>query len=328
MTTYSAVPNGDIDPDSPITTGLMTLLRDNPIAIVEGASGAPRIVDAAIDAAAAIATSKLASDNGIIQAMLAPDSVGQSEIKIQGQVQAGDGVFLAVGGNYVMGHTLAHGGGGASIGTLARVTNDDTLNAEWNLSTDGGSGADCVLYYINSSPPYDMGDGEIPLFIYAVIDGAGGIDRLSISPDPVWIYNGPTDLTPSRYAQDGRVYRRVPDPDQIPNTYQASFAAGALAEYAAARKTADLIEVEITLEIKNADMDIIPHPYIGNDLTGKTVVLLDPVAPIMGDLLSLHNDPAAHLVKIFEQGFIKIGNTKLPRRGPAGLMIVSAEWKP
>ncbi len=41
MTTYTAIPNGDIDQDSPVTQPLMTLLRDNPIAISEGSTGAP-----------------------------------------------------------------------------------------------------------------------------------------------------------------------------------------------------------------------------------------------------------------------------------------------
>lgn len=36
MTTYTTIPNTDIDQDSPITQPLMTALRDNPIAIAEG----------------------------------------------------------------------------------------------------------------------------------------------------------------------------------------------------------------------------------------------------------------------------------------------------
>lgn len=48
MTSYVSIPNGDIDQDSPITQPLMTALRDNPIAITEGATGAPRIVGAAM----------------------------------------------------------------------------------------------------------------------------------------------------------------------------------------------------------------------------------------------------------------------------------------
>lgn len=53
MTSYVAIPNGDIDQDSPVTQPLMTALRDNPIAITEGAVGAPRIVGAAMFAPSA-----------------------------------------------------------------------------------------------------------------------------------------------------------------------------------------------------------------------------------------------------------------------------------
>jgi len=49
MTTYTTIPNSDIDQDSPVTQPLMTALRDNPIAITEGSSGAPRIANAAFN---------------------------------------------------------------------------------------------------------------------------------------------------------------------------------------------------------------------------------------------------------------------------------------
>ena len=45
MTTYSTITDGQVDQDSPITQPLMTALRDNPIAIAEGAAGAPKIAD-------------------------------------------------------------------------------------------------------------------------------------------------------------------------------------------------------------------------------------------------------------------------------------------
>jgi hypothetical protein len=41
MTTYTAIPNADIDQDSPLTQTLMTLNRDNPIAMAEGSDDAP-----------------------------------------------------------------------------------------------------------------------------------------------------------------------------------------------------------------------------------------------------------------------------------------------
>lgn len=48
MTTYTTIPDADIDQDSPVTQPLMTALRDNPIAIAEGASGAPKLQNAAL----------------------------------------------------------------------------------------------------------------------------------------------------------------------------------------------------------------------------------------------------------------------------------------
>lgn len=48
MTAYTSVADSEIDPESPGTTTLFTKLRDNPIAITEGASGAPKIQTAAL----------------------------------------------------------------------------------------------------------------------------------------------------------------------------------------------------------------------------------------------------------------------------------------
>lgn len=48
MTTYTTIADSDIDPESPGTTTLFTRLRDNPIAITEGAAGAPSIANAAL----------------------------------------------------------------------------------------------------------------------------------------------------------------------------------------------------------------------------------------------------------------------------------------
>jgi len=43
MASYVTIPDGDIDPESPGDTSLFSRLRDNPIAISEGSTGAPRI---------------------------------------------------------------------------------------------------------------------------------------------------------------------------------------------------------------------------------------------------------------------------------------------
>jgi len=64
MTTYVPIPNGDIDQDSPITQPLVTALRDNPIAITEEASGAPKIMRKAKAASGATSTFSNLGDYG------------------------------------------------------------------------------------------------------------------------------------------------------------------------------------------------------------------------------------------------------------------------
>lgn len=50
MTAYTVIPDSNIDPEKPIRSIDGKNLRDNPIAITEGASGAPRIRTAALKA--------------------------------------------------------------------------------------------------------------------------------------------------------------------------------------------------------------------------------------------------------------------------------------
>jgi len=45
---WTIIPDSDIDPDSPVTTGLMTALRDNVAAAFAGDSGSPQLVEEAI----------------------------------------------------------------------------------------------------------------------------------------------------------------------------------------------------------------------------------------------------------------------------------------
>ena len=48
MTSYIAITDAETDPEAPLTSELAKKWRDNPIAITEGATGAPRIVAAAM----------------------------------------------------------------------------------------------------------------------------------------------------------------------------------------------------------------------------------------------------------------------------------------
>lgn len=49
MATYTTIANSAVDPNAPVTSELMTALRDNPLAITEGSSGAPKVQPEALE---------------------------------------------------------------------------------------------------------------------------------------------------------------------------------------------------------------------------------------------------------------------------------------
>ena len=57
MPTYTTIPDSTIAPEAPVTSELMTLLRDNPIAVAEGDGTAPKIKARALDIRNASSTS-------------------------------------------------------------------------------------------------------------------------------------------------------------------------------------------------------------------------------------------------------------------------------
>lgn len=48
MTTYRAISSSETQPDAPLTSELMIAAANNPVAIAEGATGAPRVVSKAL----------------------------------------------------------------------------------------------------------------------------------------------------------------------------------------------------------------------------------------------------------------------------------------
>ena len=65
MTTYTAIPNSDIDASSPVTESLLTLMRDNPLAQFEGDGSAPafgsNVIDTTQIVASAVGRSEIAN---------------------------------------------------------------------------------------------------------------------------------------------------------------------------------------------------------------------------------------------------------------------------
>lgn len=185
--------------------------------------------------------------------------------------------------------------------------------------------------YITASAPYNMGDGDVPLFVFAKVDTNGDVESIYIAEAPPWAYNGPTSIMPDLVI-DGQGFQDVTvfDP-RILQGDEAAIVAAYIAESKNKSKRAwnpnmpDPVKVRIPLDhrIKNADMDIIPHPFANE--TGKTIVLIDPLSPLVERIKTLH-DTGENAVDIVN-AWLNIDNTPLNRKGPAGVLQVSAAFK-
>ena len=291
-------------------TGVITAthLAANSVAASEIAAGA---VGASEIAAGAVHTSELNTSTS---------SVSTTSSKID---------FTMTGGMYIFSPQIRvsnasysvylHGGSSASsyANTLSQSSSFVSSMAI-GLSSIGAT-AYAQWRYIAASPPHDMGDGDIPAFIFAVIDNTTQeVESIAFAEEPVWLANGPTDAMPVLW-RGGKKFKHSKD---IP----ASFAALSVVERMIAISKLPDVEVEITNNMVHADMDLIPHPFHGGDLAGKTVVMLDPVSEVVRQLSEL--DKAGEDVHaIIRDKYIKIGNTHLNRVTPAGLLIPETTWK-
>lgn len=302
---YSTLSDTQIDGDSPLIADTFFKLRDNPIAIANGDSGAPKIQDAALDTGAATTAGQTWVGLRIPAASITQGRLNSSTGEVSTSSATGSNELLP-GGEYGFFPRIrvsnAVYDGSATICVDSSAT---TYGSRINLAVTSGGTIYALQRYINSSPPYDLGDGDVPLFVFALVNSAGEVESTYAADVPPWAYNGPTRVTADRIAADGRKFqnRRFIDP-----------------------ATGDLIrdEIEITHELKNADMELIPHPFGGNDLAGKTIVLLDPVETL--DLLDLH-EMGESIADMLYGRHLVVDSDRIKRAAPAGVQPSAVKWK-
>ena len=154
MTTYTAIPNSDIDPESPITTGLMTLLRDNPIAITERAAGAPTVMVGTANQVDYIAGTRLlvATDGYTTSATSYSSSPTQFSMNFN---NAGSGIvvktqFRIVGGG--TGYVLLVRNGATVVGAEQQTTLTTYTNVQFsNVAVADGDRLDVQIRHSNSN---------------------------------------------------------------------------------------------------------------------------------------------------------------------------------
>lgn len=297
---------------------------------VTAAKIAAGAVDSSELASGAVTADKLAA-GAVDQAAVGANSIGQSEIKTAsdqdtGSLSTGQNADIAfTGGFYTLGWAFASG---TPTNFGIYPYGNTTYTAGIRLR---GSGASTTYYfqadYIQASPPYDLGDGEIPLFIFGIVTSGGDMRRIRVAPDPPWAYHGPTKITGKR-GKDGKIYQEVRQIIAEHGSVKEARQAGLSAKEIARRLAEDpLVRREVTQSIKNADLGVVPHPFIGSDMDpGDTIVMLDPVGQTMHRMLSLHDarDSEETVAKLIRDGDLQFGNTGLPRNGPPGVLVVNA----
>lgn len=122
--------------------------------------------------------------------------------------------------------------------------------------------------YVQASPPYHR-----LIYAYALMNTDGTINSFSVALDPIWAYNGPTIITPQWFDRAGRPFRKVITVDGVP-LGKVVIDPILFDRYMGGRGVIETIDQELTLDYKDSDKDVIPHPWHLNELGDKTAVLL------------------------------------------------------
>jgi hypothetical protein len=177
--------------------------------------------------------------------------------------------------------------------------------------TDGGSGgtAEARIRYIQSSPPYDLGEGEVHGFPYLLLDAAGNPVAASVAPDPAWSPLIPKD---SDRQDDGRIAVKVSRADELRRGIIT------LAEFVAEPLRMESLIAES--DLKTYGMDRQAHPFVGAPADHKAV-LVDPMSDAARMLIALTEteDPIADLIY---DGTIGVAETLAGRVTPPGVDYV------
>lgn len=275
---------------------------------------------------------------GITATELATGSVGQDEIGAgavhQGELDTGQGEVSTAS---VTGADLTLPGGEygfypnvrASSGeyVLSRISNGfSSTSYACNIFLDPLNETGTAYAnqrYINASPPHKIENLDYKEFIFALLDNSGDIVSAWIATDPPWYHNGPTKTTPNVKRGKGKKYRR----DRAVPTDLLAIKYSDPGKYYKELAKLPFIEYEITQEIKNADMPLIPHPF-ASARTGESVVIIEPnQSGVYMQVCDLFNQGES-ICEMLHNGYLKIDNTEIPTNArPPGMPMHRIKWK-
>lgn len=168
--------------------------------------------------------------------------------------------------------------------------------------------------YVTSSPPFDLGDGEAGGFFFALVNRDGDLVGHYMADVPPWAYNGPTKICAHRIcSQTGMKFRNIKKRLSIEEIMDGA--------------EPEIVEEAITQKIKNADMNLIPHPF-GGAPEGMSIVLLDPMEERIRRLVRHQNlGGEEDVMDALQRGLIGVDQDTVKRAGPDGVPVHKLKFK-
>jgi len=276
-------------------------------------------VDAGVDAVRAVTPATLSN------VPVAAASVDQASLKTAtGEVSTAASAELTLaGGEYGFYPQVKYVGGSDDMAAqIAQVYSNAayTTNILLGINTTGTAFA--RQRYIQASPPYDLGDGVIQMFVYVLLDKTTKqVISTYSAPDPVWANNGPTKISNSgpvviaeKFSNDAQKMANYLK--KLRGAKTSSVSKGKKAKFK-----------KFTAAQKNTDMNLIPHPFPGYDAAQNIVVLLDPVSDFNADLFNIHNYSGDSIAELLHSGNIIIDNVPLSMTMPRDVVAVTGRFK-
>lgn len=303
--------------DQPINVTLIDYLDQNPHAMFEGASGAPKLQTAAIQ------------DNAVTEAKLATGSVHQGQIDVGtnsiSTINSGPTHFTLAGGffNFWPQVYVANGSYNIDVAPSENFSGTSSVaNISISISANNVTTGYIDNRYVNSSPPHKIDSVDYDQFIFLALDNNGNILSTWLATDPPWYHNGPTKVAPNMPSAGGKKYRRdLLIPKEIRET-KAKDPKKYYKELSKIKPT----EYEITPEIKNADIDLLPHPFPSHK--NDNIVIIEPSQD--GDYMDVCSllKQGENVCELIHEGYLKVDNTEINTSGrPPGVPMHRIKWK-
>lgn len=326
---YKAILDAEVAAGRPLTATLLAKLRDNPRFIAEGDPDAPKIANAAftngtingadidVDTLDGV---KFAND-AVTEAKIASGAIHLSQFALgidlltvtlaasaftQNLTNSTNYKYLLGLGSRLVGNASRSippdqrkywhdfGSGGLAL------TNSSVLSYVYgSLNSEViGDSVEVAIYYLASSPPYDLGNGEAGLFTFIRRNAEGKILAVLNCDSPPWS----SYADGHHYKRDGKQYVRPFMPIDRAELSNPGKREAILAKIRSGQHFPG--EIELTPRAKCRNKNLVPHPF-GELGPGEYVQLIDPASPIAHDMARLKK-AGAPLGRYLVEGLIEV----------------------